>query len=235
MSRAGTGRIGGVHGKKAPEVDEERCPKCGGGMVQVIYGMPDTELMEAAERGEVVLGGCSLPVPGEPLRSCPCGHLSDSRAITDNEYDPVPDGLVLALPGLYALQAAVGPDRSFGVVVIGEQVVGLSADDNPDEWDVAYAVEGDPPWQVLFRSELSGDVLEWAAGEADAAHKSSRPPAGTVVVNVANARSIEAVIVEETGYRLVREEFDSPTHVIEQDRFESIESALHNAILQSGL
>ncbi len=34
------------------------CPTCGAEFIPVIYGMPGSELFEAEERGEVVLGGC---------------------------------------------------------------------------------------------------------------------------------------------------------------------------------
>jgi hypothetical protein len=35
------------------------CPRCGStDAVEIIYGLPDMELGMAAERGEVVLGGC---------------------------------------------------------------------------------------------------------------------------------------------------------------------------------
>jgi hypothetical protein len=36
------------------------CPKCGGKMVRIVYGEPTEELIEAAERGEVILGGCCI-------------------------------------------------------------------------------------------------------------------------------------------------------------------------------
>ena len=37
---------------------KKKCPKCGNDLIEIIYGMPDSDLFEAAERGEVVLGGC---------------------------------------------------------------------------------------------------------------------------------------------------------------------------------
>ena len=36
------------------------CPKCGGKVVPVVYGMPMEELQEKADRGEVILGGCCI-------------------------------------------------------------------------------------------------------------------------------------------------------------------------------
>ena len=38
------------------------CPKCGGKVVEIIYGEPDQELFEAYKRGEVILGGCCIEV-----------------------------------------------------------------------------------------------------------------------------------------------------------------------------
>ncbi len=36
------------------------CPKCGGRIVDIIYGMPSPETYERALRGEVMLGGCCI-------------------------------------------------------------------------------------------------------------------------------------------------------------------------------
>ena len=38
----------------------KKCPKCGEGLLEIVYGMPGPELFEASERGEVVLGGCCI-------------------------------------------------------------------------------------------------------------------------------------------------------------------------------
>ncbi|WP_018609571.1 hypothetical protein [Uliginosibacterium gangwonense] len=52
-----------------------RCPTCGEKAgVEIVYGMPGADLAEAAQRGEVVLGGCSINLEG-PERQCTlCGH-----------------------------------------------------------------------------------------------------------------------------------------------------------------
>lgn len=36
------------------------CPKCGGKIVEILYGEPTEELFNAAERREVILGGCCI-------------------------------------------------------------------------------------------------------------------------------------------------------------------------------
>ena len=37
---------------------QRTCPNCGSHAVPIVYGMPGFDLFEAANRGEVVLGGC---------------------------------------------------------------------------------------------------------------------------------------------------------------------------------
>lgn len=50
--------------EKVMQVSEKplRCPICNGKVVPIVYGEPSCELFEAAERGEVVLGGCCIEV-----------------------------------------------------------------------------------------------------------------------------------------------------------------------------
>ena len=50
-----------------------RCPRCGRPGVPIVYGLPGPELMEAAERGEVALGGCVIP-DAPPSHECEAGH-----------------------------------------------------------------------------------------------------------------------------------------------------------------
>ena len=42
------------------------CPGCSGASIPIFYGLPAYELFEAAERGEVALGGCEIT--DEPAR-----------------------------------------------------------------------------------------------------------------------------------------------------------------------
>jgi len=53
---------------------------CGGSpATPVVYGYPTRELIESAERGEVILGGCIIEAD-QPRRLCPgcASSLSDS-------------------------------------------------------------------------------------------------------------------------------------------------------------
>ncbi|AMD16874.1 hypothetical protein TL18_01765 [Methanobrevibacter sp. YE315] len=42
--------------------DTEVCPDCGGPLLPIIWGYPNPKLLEKAERGEVFLGGCDIPL-----------------------------------------------------------------------------------------------------------------------------------------------------------------------------
>lgn len=53
------------------------CPRCRSlDTLHIAYGFPSPKLFEAADRGEVVLGGCIVGRPGgDPDRRCTeCGH-----------------------------------------------------------------------------------------------------------------------------------------------------------------
>lgn len=51
-----------------------KCPYCGGKVLRIQYGSPSHEMMEAAERGETLLGGCCIATDS-PDYGCPnCGQ-----------------------------------------------------------------------------------------------------------------------------------------------------------------
>ena len=62
--------------------DVERCPTCQAPVVPIAYGFPGPEMFEVAERGEIILGGCTI-VTGNPTHSCPCG------ATRRGDVDPI--------------------------------------------------------------------------------------------------------------------------------------------------
>ena len=43
----------------------DKCPKCGGKVVKILYGEPSIEAFEAEDRGELILGGCCIQIDGE--------------------------------------------------------------------------------------------------------------------------------------------------------------------------
>ena len=44
--------------EKGVENMEKTCPKCGGRLVRICYGLPSSETFEKADRRELFLGGC---------------------------------------------------------------------------------------------------------------------------------------------------------------------------------
>jgi hypothetical protein len=61
---------------KLDGVGKERCPECGAvEVVPIVYGYPaaDSELMRAAQAGEVVLGGCVIEDDQPYWRCRNCG------------------------------------------------------------------------------------------------------------------------------------------------------------------
>ena len=66
-------------------VDVEWCLACQAPVVTIAYGFPGPEMFEAAERGEIVLGGCTIDT-GNPTRTCPCG------ATTHGHVEPASQG-----------------------------------------------------------------------------------------------------------------------------------------------
>ncbi len=58
------------------------CPRCGSPAVPIVYGLPAGELFEAADRGEVVLGGCMVwdEQPEWACRGVDCGLEFGQRA-----------------------------------------------------------------------------------------------------------------------------------------------------------
>lgn len=49
------------------------CPACAGTAVPLVYGFPDGATAEAADRGELALAGCTLPLLDEPPADWECG------------------------------------------------------------------------------------------------------------------------------------------------------------------
>jgi len=55
------------------------CDRCDTMTVEIAYGMPGQEMFEAAERGDVVLGGCILGMAGPFTHACPRCSASEEH------------------------------------------------------------------------------------------------------------------------------------------------------------
>jgi hypothetical protein len=55
---------------------EPSCPWCGLPSAPIVYGLPSERMFAAAERGEVVLGGCCIDL-AMPTHECIAGHRWD--------------------------------------------------------------------------------------------------------------------------------------------------------------
>lgn len=49
------------------------CPRCGSTALPIAYGLPAPELFEAADRGEVALGGCVVEEAEHACTGVDCG------------------------------------------------------------------------------------------------------------------------------------------------------------------
>jgi hypothetical protein len=62
--------------------NDPRCPRCGGALVPIVYGLPTRETELIAARGAVALGGCVIHDGAPRWRCRACGESttdSDSR------------------------------------------------------------------------------------------------------------------------------------------------------------
>lgn len=56
-----------------------KCPLCGTPGVPILYGFPTHEAFEAAERGELIIGGCTVELDRNVDLGCSnCGETWDS-------------------------------------------------------------------------------------------------------------------------------------------------------------
>jgi len=52
-------------------MDQLTCTRCGStDVIPIVYGMPDFDLAEAEQRGEVILGGCIVILGEDPQGRC---------------------------------------------------------------------------------------------------------------------------------------------------------------------
>ena len=78
-----------VKGQFTPAEDEQKqedsrkktpCPKCNSldDAIPLIFGYPSQALMEKAQKGEVALGGCCPPMPGQKQVTMHCKKCKDN-------------------------------------------------------------------------------------------------------------------------------------------------------------
>jgi len=63
------------------------CPTCGDRLIPMAYGYPTIELLEAADRGEVRLGGCCI-MNNSPSFACSCDEIRTEEAIVRAKASP---------------------------------------------------------------------------------------------------------------------------------------------------
>lgn len=60
---------------EANQAAQGPCPKCGSkNLIPFVYGMPDVEMIEKEQAGEIVVGGCSVYDDSPTWRCADCGH-----------------------------------------------------------------------------------------------------------------------------------------------------------------
>lgn len=74
----------------------KKCPRCGGKLADIIYGLPSSEAFELEEKKEVYLGGCSIIIGIEQPKyycySCDCKYYKNLTS-ADEEDVLIPDEL----------------------------------------------------------------------------------------------------------------------------------------------
>ena len=65
---------------------KRKCPECGGKVVRIVYGMPGPGLMQDADDGKVLLGGCCIGF-NDPDRGCVDCEWVDHPPLTKEEQE----------------------------------------------------------------------------------------------------------------------------------------------------
>ena len=68
------------------ELERATCPRCGvdAPMIPIVFGYPMPETFEAADRGELILGGCLVAGENPTHRCSACGQ----DVIVDALFEP---------------------------------------------------------------------------------------------------------------------------------------------------
>jgi transcription elongation factor Elf1 len=105
------------------------CPQCGSqDVVPIVYGLPGPELMEAAARGEVMLGGCVLGLQNRGCRACGARfHLEEAHFQSASEENKRQDRVPKRKQYRNLKPELAPPDDEIyklGFVVGGKRLVG---------------------------------------------------------------------------------------------------------------
>ncbi|CAN5679645.1 ADP-ribosylglycohydrolase family protein [soil metagenome] len=168
-----------------------RCPVCGAPGIPIEYGMLSSELFEAAERGEVALGGCGVS-NDNPAHECPCGHRWGAYGDFDdgNEMDLEDESVDRAVGAVLGVQAgdSLGATLEFmDAAAIAERHPGVLRDivgGGPFNWPAGAPTDDtDLTWAV---AQGYLDVAPAAATDAAAG-----PDGTAAVVRAVGERMLE--------------------------------------------
>ena len=62
----------------------KKCPKCGGKLIKIIYGLPGPELADKAHRHECLLGGCEVIEGYDPELYCSDCNTAFSKDLKED-------------------------------------------------------------------------------------------------------------------------------------------------------
>lgn len=66
---------------------EPKCPDCGNKLVEIVYGMPGSDVIKQVEKGEVFLGGCMVSDvnPKYHCNTCERSYFENLKDYIDEE------------------------------------------------------------------------------------------------------------------------------------------------------
>ena len=67
--------------------NEPNCPNCGNKMLEIVYGMPGSDIIEKVENGEIFLGGCMISEcnPVYHCNNCRRSYFDNLKDYIDEE------------------------------------------------------------------------------------------------------------------------------------------------------
>ena len=67
------------HKCNAKDKPSVNCPKCGkpDKVVPIVFGLPTPDLCQQADEGKIAMGGCCMPMDGDPPRDYKCRDCNE--------------------------------------------------------------------------------------------------------------------------------------------------------------